>query len=116
MGCKYYVSINLEIICKDDIIVPIYIELERKLCYYHFEINEEMFTKEEYESKLKNYIQYCLTPVSEPLQIYENGNFIYTDAKDKYKDVIERWIENMNDISWSDIQEITKVERRYKVC
>ena len=45
MGCEYYVSINLQIICKDDIIVPIYIELERKLCYYHYEMNEKMFVK-----------------------------------------------------------------------
>ena len=116
MGCEYYVSITLQIICKDDIVVPIYIELERKLCYYHYEINEKMFSKEEYEKKQRNYIQYCLTPVMEPLIIYENGDFIYIEAKHKYKNLIERWIENMNDINWSDIHEIIKVERRYERC
>ena len=114
MGCEYYVSITLQIICKDDIVVPIYIELERKLCYYHYEMNEKMFVKEDYESKQKNYIQYCLTPVMEPLIIYKNGDFIYIEAKHKYKNLIERWIENMNDINWSDIHEIITVERRYE--
>ena len=48
-----------------------------------------------------------------PIMLYENNNFIQLSFETKYKTIVDNEI-NKNNMRWSNIHKIVKVEERYE--
>jgi hypothetical protein len=85
-------------------------ELDRQLRLYYFAYDED---EEYYEDKVNEYKQNILTPKMNPIILYINNNFTKLLFETKYTTIIDNEI-NKNNMQWSDITKIIKVEERYE--
>jgi hypothetical protein len=108
MGCDYYILIVLRIYCENYFLD---IELTRERGYYYYNFDED---EEDYEDKVSNYINNILTPKMNPIVLYDNNNFLKPSFETKYKTIIDNQI-NKNNVRWSDIRKIIKLEERYEI-
>jgi hypothetical protein len=107
MGCDYYILKVLHIYYNETDYLDI--ELNREKGYYYSYDSDE----ENYEDKVSDYINDILTPKMKPIMLYENNNFIQPSFETKYKTIIDNEI-NKNNMRWSHIHKIVKVEERYE--
>jgi len=118
MDCDYYIEkvlrihyINKEEVCGE---VEIFnygeIELEIEKRYFNWKIYDE--DEEDYEKKMKAYIEDRLTPIMKPILIYINGSFTTPIFETKYKDLIQKELD-LEHNEWSDVKKIVKGEVRY---
>lgn len=108
MGCDYYILIVLRIYYENYFLD---IELTRERGYYYYNFDED---EEDYEDKVSNYINNILTPKMNPIVLYDNNNFLKPSFETKYKTIIDNQI-NKNNVRWSDIRKIIKLEERYEI-
>ena len=108
MGCDYYIITLLHIYYNDSDYVEV--ELDRDRRYYDWPYDED---EDDYDEKVEGYIQYVLTPKTNPITIYNNGSFNKPSSEAKYKSRIEGVIAAYNK-GWPDITKVVKVERRRK--
>ena len=109
MGCDYYIIKVLQIYYKEDEYLEI--ELNRERSYYRYEDFDE--DADDYEVKLKEYINHCLTVQIEPIVLYKDGAFNKELSEIKYKSLVENQMNKFN-MNFSKIQKIIKVEKRHE--
>jgi hypothetical protein len=106
MGCDYYIIKFLYIYYNERDYLDI--ELDRVRGYYDDQFDEDA---DDYEEKLYEYIEYTLTPKTEPIIIYMNNKFNKESCELKYKNIVNNKI-NKHGKKWSEIIKIVKVEER----
>jgi len=109
MGCDYYIVKVLQIYYEENEYLEF--ELNRERGYYHYEDFDE--DADDYEVKLKEYINNCLTVQIEPIVLYKDGAFNKELSEIKYKNLVENEINKYN-MNFSKIKKIVKVEKRHK--
>ena len=108
MGCDYYIVKVLRVYFND--IEYISIELNRNKGYYYYDFDED---EEDYDKKVIDHINKCLTPQMVPIILYDNNSFKNVLYETKYKLFVQNEIIKYHK-KWSDIIKIIKVERRYE--
>ena len=108
MGCDYYIEKGLRIYYNDN--NYLYVELDINRRYYNYQYDED---EEDYEKKVNAYIKDILTPLMEPIIIYNNNKFNTSILETKYKFIVENEIHNYGKL-WCEITKIIKVELRYE--
>jgi hypothetical protein len=88
------------------------IELTKEKGYFNDDFFDE--DEEDYEEKITEFRQKCLIPSIEPITIYKKNFFIKPLFETKYKNLIENEI-NKNNVKWTYITIVLKLEERYKV-
>lgn len=110
MGCDYYIQNELHVYFEDEDYSSLEVERECRGCYYDDNVFDE--SKEDYETKVNEYIKECLTPKMKPVVIYDN-NFNKPLYEIKYKPIVENFMKDCGK-KISDITKIIKVEVRYE--
>jgi hypothetical protein len=121
MDCDYYIEklLRIHYINKEEeeeeygeveIVNYGEIELEIEKRYFNWKIYDE--DEEDYEKKMKAYIEDRLTPIMKPILIYINGSFTTPIFETKYKDLIQKELD-LERNEWSDVKKIVKGEVRY---
>jgi len=107
MGCDYYTVKMLHIYYNENDYLRLELCRERGYYYHHYDEDAD-----DYEIKLNEYIKKCLTPLTEPIVIY-NGAFNKPTSERKYKSIVENKINNFGK-TWRDVTKIIKVELKYE--
>jgi len=108
MGCDYYVAKVLEFTFNNNNYLEIELELTNGYYWYNYDQDEE-----NYEEKVKEYIEECLTPKTQPIPIYKNNQFCNIKLEEKYKKMIDEELKK-NNCQWENIIEINKTEKRWE--
>jgi hypothetical protein len=108
MGCDYYITKVLYSYFYDDSHYRIVLETDR--CYYSWSYDEDEI---DYEKKVSEYKKRVLTPVMNPIVIYEDHRFKTETLETKYKKLIEDELSEMGK-KWDKIVQIVKEEERYE--
>jgi hypothetical protein len=116
MVCDYYIEERLCVYYNDNSCYCI--ELNKKRGYYtDTDIFNDFMIDMDIENsnltELEKNIQYHLKPIS-PFIIYNNNAFTNIHILNKYKDLLESVIINIDYKTWDDITEIVLLEERYK--
>jgi hypothetical protein len=107
MGCDFYILKVLRIYYNDDQYLEV--EVNREKGYYDdYQFDED---SDDYEDLLNNYIEFVLTPKTEPIVIYKNGKFNKSSCELKYKTLVEAEI-HKHGKQWNNIVRVIKIEER----
>jgi len=108
MGCDYYITKQLVIYFDDVYSCSVVLETDR--CYYSWSYDEDEI---DYEKKVSEYKKRVLTPVMNPIVIYEDHRFKTATLESKYKKLIEDELLERGK-KWDEIVQIVKEEERYE--